>query len=168
MQPFLLLLAAFACVALQSSLANLWTWSGARVELMPALVAYAAVSTRWPLALWLAVAGGVFQDALSANRLGVSAVALSSVALAFYPPRRFVMREQLAVQFVVGGAASLLFSLLQWLLLTLGGLGWAFSWAGLARVAQVATLSLLVTPLLFRGLDRARAWVGELRTEEES
>ncbi len=110
MQTFLLLLAAFIAVVTQSTLANLWTWGDARIEFMPALVAYASLATRWPLALWIALVGGIFQDALSANHLGVSAVALGAVATGGFFVRGRVYREQWLAQFVVGGCASLLSS----------------------------------------------------------
>ena len=167
MQPFLLLVASLVAVVTQSALANLLTWGGVRVELMPGLVAYAAMSTRWPLALWLALVGGVFQDALSANRLGVSAMALAVVAVLFWPARRLVFRDQWLTQFIVGGVASLLFSLIVWSMLAASGLGWGVSWTGVARIFQVALLSLLVAPFFFRAMDRVRSWVGELRDDWE-
>ena len=165
MQPFLLLLTAFVAVVMQSTLANLWTWSGARIEFLPSLVAYAAFSTRWPLPLWLALAGGIFQDALSANRLGVSSLALGAVATAGFFARNKIYRNQWLVQFVVGGLASLLSSLLAWILLVLGGLGWTVSWVGILRVFQIALLSFLVTPFFFRALDHIRGWTGELQAD---
>ena len=165
MQPFLFLLASFVVVVAQCTLANLVTWGGARLELMPALVAYAAMSTRWPLALALALVGGVFLDALSANRLGISSVALVTVAFIGSRGQRLVLRDHWSAQMLVGGLASLLASLVLCSSLAVGGLGWMLSLGGVARVAQVALMSLIAAPLLFRALDIVRERLGEERMD---
>ncbi len=165
MQPFLFLLASFVVVVAQCTLANLVTWGGARLELMPALVAYAAMSTRWPLALWLALVGGVFLDALSANRLGISSVALVVIAFIGSRAQRLVLRNHVWAQMLVGLLSSLIASIVVWGSLTVGGFGWSLSVAGVTRVGQVALMSLVTAPLLFRLLDAMREKLGEERMD---
>ena len=103
---------------------------------------------------------------MSANRLGLSALALGVVAGAGFFARRLVFRDQWLAQLVIGGLASLLFSSVLWALLSVGGLGWALSAQGALRIFRVALMSMVIAPFCFRAFDYLRVRLGELSAEE--
>ncbi len=137
----LIFLAAMVAVYLESSFDGFRNWFGAQIDLLPALMVYAALTCSLAFVTVLAVAGGLWFDSLSANPLGISILPLLTVGLLIHGRRELILRDQLFAHYVLGLAASavvpvatvvllltlghkpLLFwgSLWQWLVMTLGG-----------------------------------------------
>ena len=71
-----ILFAAWLAVAFEISFNGFRNTLGAQVNLLPALMVYVALSSSLPSVALLAIAGGLAQDAFSANPLGVTTLAL--------------------------------------------------------------------------------------------
>ena len=70
LQSILILAAAFLAVFGEAAFPLLRHWLGAQVDLLPALMVYAALNADIVTVSLLAVLGGLWFDALSANPLG--------------------------------------------------------------------------------------------------
>ncbi len=101
----------------------------------------------------VAVFGGLWFDALSANPLGVSIIPLFLPGLLIYARRGLILREQTYAQFVLGLGASAVTPLLTLLLLLstrqTPALGWGSVWQWMVMSAGGGVL----TPALFRLFD---------------
>jgi hypothetical protein len=157
----LILLAAMVAVFLESSFDLFRNWFGAQIDLLPALIVYAALSCSLELLTVLAVAGGLWFDSLSANPLGVSILPLLVVGLLIHARRELILRDQMFAHYVLGLAASALVPLATvLLLLTLGHkplLGWGSLWQWIVMTLGGG----VATPLIFRlfdWLDRALSY----------
>jgi rod shape-determining protein MreD len=158
LNSILILFTTFLAVFWEASFNGLRHLLGAQIDLLPALVVYASLSTGLTTIMLVAVLGGCFFDALSANPLGVSVLPLFIAGFGIYSQRELILRDQLFAQCVLGLAASALVPALTVLLLLSKGqtplLGWGSLW-------QWIVLSLggaVATPILFQlfGLfDRA-------------
>ena len=139
--PILILLAAFVAVFFEASFNGFRHLLGAQIDLLPALMVYASLSSGMVTVSLLAVLGGLWFDSLSANPLGISVLPLFAVGLAIHSRRELILRDQPYAQLALGlgasAAAPLLTMLLmlstretpllgwgsvwQWLVMTLGG-----------------------------------------------
>jgi hypothetical protein len=135
MSPFntlTLLLAAFFAVWLETTFTLSRRLLGAQIDLLPALVVYAALFLDLPAVALLAVLGGAWFDAFSANPLGVSILPLFVIGFTLLLTRELVLRDLRHAQFMLGLAASALVPLLTLLLLLNLGhqpiLGWGLLW----------------------------------------
>jgi rod shape-determining protein MreD len=167
-RTLLLLLAAWLAVFWQAASPVPARWLQTRVDLLPALMVYAALKLGWPAMALLALVGGLGLDALSANPPGTSALPLLVVGAGIHARRELILRDQPFAQFVLGCVASALTPLLAVvLLLTLGRtplLGWAslWQWCVMTLAGGVAA------PVLFWLFDWCeRVFVGR-RTGETS
>ncbi|MCX8090625.1 MAG: hypothetical protein N3I86_06760 [Verrucomicrobiae bacterium] len=157
-RAILLLLAALLAVFWQA--ASPWParWLQARVDLLPALMVYAALATGWPTMALLALVGGLGFDALSANPPGVSTLALLVVGAGIHARRELILRDQPFAQFVLGCLAGALTPLLAVVLLLSMGraplLGWVSLWQWLV-LTLASGLSAPVTFLVFDWCERA-------------
>ena len=106
LQTILILAAAFLAVFGEAALSAPRHWLGAQVDLLPALMVYAALNTDIVTVSLLAVLGGLWFDSLSANPLGVSILPLFAVGFPIYLRRDLILRELPFAQFVLGAAAS--------------------------------------------------------------
>ena len=118
---------------------------GLRLEFLPALVAYGALTFRRGNALLLALVAGFTQDALSAAPFGITALAYGIVALILAGLRDVLDRDLPPLQFVAGalvaGAASMA----------------AFCVIGFSfKIIPVACLAGIVTPVFFFAADYTR------------
>jgi rod shape-determining protein MreD len=148
-QITIVLLAAFLAVFAEAALPGFRRVLGAQVDLLPALMVYAALNTSLHVVVLLAIAGGLMFDSLSANPLGVSILPYFTVGFLIVLRRDLILRDQLFAQFVLGFAASALAAGLSVLtLMTLGEtpmIGWGSLW-------QCAVMSLgggMATPVIF-------------------
>ncbi|NWG52455.1 MAG: hypothetical protein HXY28_01935, partial [Hydrogenophilaceae bacterium] len=69
-------------------------WLKAQIDLLPALMVYAGLSTGPYMITLLAVCGGLLFDSLSANPFGVSTFPLLAVGLAIHARRELILRDQ--------------------------------------------------------------------------
>jgi hypothetical protein len=152
---FTLLLAAFVAVYLEATFTLPRRLLGAQVDLLPALMVYAALYLELPAVTLLAVLGGVWFDAFSANPLGLSILPLFVVGLGLQQVRGLILREQRHTQLLLGLAASALVPALSLLLLLNGGhqplVGWGSLWHWLIMTLGGG----LATPLVIAGFQWA-------------
>jgi hypothetical protein len=149
LQTILILTAAFLAVFLEAAFQLPRHLFGAQVDLLPALMIYAALNADIVTVSLLGVLGGLWFDALSANPLGVSILPLFAVGFPVHLWRDLILRELPFAQMILGGAASAAAPALGVLLLLSGGLapllGWGSLWPWLVMTAGGA----LATPVLF-------------------
>lgn len=122
---------------------------GAQIDLLPALMIYAALNTNITVVSALAIFGGLCFDSLSANPLGLSIVPLLAVGFPVYLQRELILRELPFAQFILGGIASAIAPLIAVLLLLSAGkqplVGWGSLWQWIVMTAGGA----LATPIFF-------------------
>ena len=134
--------------ALQARLPMLW-W---RVELLPALVAYAALTMHRRRALALALIAGLTQDALSAAPFGISALAYGISAVVATSLRDALDRDLPWMQWSAGALTSIIASIIAFFAI-------GISFGNLFKMLMVASVAGMATVALFFVLDYARlAW----------
>jgi len=165
-KPALILSFAFLAVFGEATLSAPHSLLGAQVDLLPALMVYAALNADIVTLSLLAVLGGMWFDSLSANPLGVTILPLMVAGFPIYLRRDLILRDTPFAQFMLGAAASALVPALTVLLLLNGGkeplLGWGSLWQWLVMTAGGAA----ATPIIFSLAE----WFGhalgyKLRTE---
>ena len=166
LQPLLILAAAFLAVFGEAAFPLPHHWLGAQVDLLPVLMVYAALNTDIVTVSSLAVLGGLWFDALSANPLGLSIAPLFAIGFVIYLQRELILRELPFAQFVLGAVASAVAPALTVLLLLTGGqdplLGWGSLWQWLVMTAGGA----LATPVIFEFFNWCQRALGyQPRTE---
>jgi cell shape-determining protein MreD len=166
LNSILILAAAFLAVFGEAAFPGLRYWFGAQIDLLPALMIWAALNTGIVTVSLLAVLGGLWFDVLSANPLGVSILPLFAVGFVIHLQHDLILREVPFAQFVLGAAASAVVPVLTVLLLLSGGqqplLGWGSLWQWLVMTAGGA----VATPVLFAMLNWCNHALGyQPRTE---
>ncbi len=149
LQTILILTAAFLAVFGEATFPVLRYWLGAQVDLLPVLMVYAALNADLVTVSLLAVLGGLWFDALSANPLGVSVLPLYVMGFLIYLRRDLILREGSFAQLTLGTVACAVVPALSVLLmLTVGEqplLGWSSIWQWIVMTAGGAA----ATPLVF-------------------
>lgn len=163
----LFVLLAMLLVVIQSTVANVFTIQGVKVELLPALVVYCAMSTSLPTALLVAFCGGLLQDVLSAARLGTSVLPLCGIAIVLFQMRPVLVRNFYLSQALLGAMAALFTSL--WMALCQMVFVGRNLIAGftLLTIFWVVVSSGLLTPFVFQGLDRLLLFIGHRPGKED-
>jgi rod shape-determining protein MreD len=160
LNTILIFAAAFLAVFSEAVLPGLRHLLGAQVDLLPAIMVYAALNSNLTVVSLLAVFGGLWFDALSANPLGVTIVPLFVVGFTIFSQREFILRELSFAQIVLGTVASAVVPVLTVLLLLTGGkeplLGWGSIWQWLVMTAGGAA----ATPVIFALFDRCNRAFG--------
>jgi rod shape-determining protein MreD len=141
--------AAFLAVFSQASLPGLRQLLGAQVDLLPALMVYAALHASLLNLGLLAVFGGLFFDSLSANPLGITILPLFLTGFCMFLQRDLILRDLAFAQILLGAAASAVVPLMTVLLMLSAGkalfLGWGSLWQWLVMTVGGA----VATPVLF-------------------
>jgi hypothetical protein len=145
----LILAAAFLAVFGEAAFPVLRHWLGAQVDLLPALMVYAALKTDIVTVSLLAVSGGLWFDALSANPLGASIMPLFAVGFVIYLQRELILRELPFAQFVLGAIASAATPALSILLLLTGGQEPLFGWGSIWQWLVMTAGGAVATPIAF-------------------
>jgi hypothetical protein len=139
----LVLAGAFLLVFAETAISGPRTWLGTQIDLLPALMVFAALNTNVATVSLLAVAGGLWFDSLSANPLGVTILPLMALR------RDLILRGLPFAQLVLGATASALVPTLTLLLLLNSGrqplIGWGSLWQWLVMIAGGA----VATPFIF-------------------
>jgi hypothetical protein len=145
----LVLVAAFIAVFAEAVISGPRHLLGAQIDLLPALIIFAALNTNIVVVSLLAVFGGLWFDSLSANPLGLTILPLFVVGFPIFLQRDLILRELPFAQVVLGGIASAVVPLLAVLLLLTAGqkplLGWGSLWQWIIMTAGGA----VATPVLF-------------------
>jgi rod shape-determining protein MreD len=147
--PTLVLVAAFASVFCEVALPGFRRVLGAQIDLLPALMVYAALNTTLNVVVLLAVAGGLLFDSLSANPFGISILPLFAIGFVLSLRRDLILRDQLFVQCVLGFAASALSPLLSVLLLLTAGYSPMLGWNSLWHWTVMSLGGAMATPVWF-------------------
>jgi rod shape-determining protein MreD len=148
-QTILILAFAFLAVFAESVFSAPRHLLGAQIDLLPALMVFAALSTNLFTVSLLAIFGGLWFDSLSANPFGITILPLFAVGFLAGLRRDLILRDSPFAQFVLGAAASALVPALVLLLLLNGGkqppIGWGTFWQLIVMTAGGAA----VTPAIF-------------------
>lgn len=149
-----LLLVAYLAVFFESYYRGFRNLFGAQIDLLPALVAYAALTAGISAVALLATLGGLWFDSLSANPLGISVLPLFVAGFAIHYWRDLILREQRYAQFLLGLAASALVPVFT--LLSLFGAGGEplIDWWSLWRWLVMSVGGAVFTPVFFYLFDR--------------
>jgi len=145
----LVLAGAFLAVFAETAISAPRTWLGTQIDLLPALMVFAALNTNVATMSLLAVAGGLWFDSLSANPLGVTILPLMAVGFPISLRRDLILRGLPFAQLVLGATASALVPVLTLLLLLNSGhqplIGWGSLWQWIVMIAGGA----VATPVIF-------------------
>ncbi|MGO9244227.1 MAG: rod shape-determining protein MreD [Verrucomicrobiia bacterium] len=152
MNTLIAIAAILIAVALQAHMPTLWWLGGVHVELLPALVVYAALTMGRRRALVLALVAGLTQDALSAAPFGISALAYGISAIVMTSLREALDRDLPWMQWSAGALTSITASVIAFFAV-------GISIGNVLKMLMAATVAGMVTVVLFFVLDYARvAW----------
>jgi len=145
----LILVVAFLAVFAEAAFSLPHRLLGAQIDLLPALMIYAALNLDIVTVSLLAVLGGLWFDSFSANPFGISILPLFAVGFPICWKRDLLLRELPFAQVVLGAIASAIVPAITVLLLLSGSdeplLGWGSLWQWMVMTAGGA----LATPLIF-------------------
>jgi rod shape-determining protein MreD len=156
-QPILILTCAFLAVFAEATLSAPRHWLGAQIDVLPAVVVYAALNADIVTLSLLAVLGGLWFDSFSANPLGVSILPLFVAGFFIFVRRELILRDLSFAQLVLGTAASAAVPAMTLLLLLNAGKQPVIGWGSLWQWAVMTAGGALATPIVFRWFD----WCGE-------
>ncbi|HZF01991.1 MAG TPA: hypothetical protein VE344_08860 [Methylomirabilota bacterium] len=149
----LILAAAFLAVFAEAAFSFPHRLLGAQIDLLPALMIYAALNLDIFTVSLLAVLGGLWFDSLSANPFGISILPLYAIGFPIWWKRDLLLRELPFAQVILGATASAIVPALTVLLLLTGSheplLGWGSLWQWIVMTAGGA----LATPIIFGLFD---------------
>ena len=149
LNSILILLVAFLAVFCESAFNGVRYLLGAQIDLLPALVVYAALSAGLPTVTLVSVLGGLFFDSLSANPLGISVMPLFVTGFLISMQRELILRDQFFAQFVLGLSASAFVPAATLLLLLTGGHAPQLSWFSVWQWIVMSVGGAVATPALF-------------------
>jgi rod shape-determining protein MreD len=154
MSTFIAIAGILITAALQTRLPTLWWFGGVHVELLPALVTYAALTMQRGRAIAIAIVAGLMQDALSAAPFGLSALAFGISAILMTTLREVLDRDLPWMQMSAGMLTSTAVAVVAFF-------GVGISLVSIFKMILVASISGIVTVLLFFVLDYTRMIWGD-------
>lgn len=167
-QPILILSAAFLAVFGEATFGLPRHLLGAQIDLLPALMVYAALNASLPTIAALAIFGGLWFDTFSANSLGITILPLFAIGFPIYLRRDLILRDAPFAQFVIGATASAIVPALMLLMLLSGSreplLGWGTIWQWIVMTAGGG----LATPIIFSLMGRCDRALGYQPHKETS
>ena len=134
--------------ALQVRMPTFWVdFGGMRIEFLPALVAYAALTMHRGRAIAIAIVAGLMQDALSAGPFGLSALAYGISAILMTTLREVLDRDLPWMQMSAGALTSVAVAMVAFFAV-------GISFASIFKMVLIASISGVVTviPVLRAGL----------------
>lgn len=150
----LIFLAALIAVYLECAFDGVRHWLGAQIDLLPALILYAALRSNPVTMAILAVVGGLCFDSQSANPLGVTIMPLFIVGFVIYLRRGLILQDQFYAQFVIGVTASAVVPALTVVMLLSGRHDPILGWGSLWQWLVMSVGGGVMTPILFWVFDR--------------
>lgn len=148
-----ILLVAYLAVFVQATSNELRHLLGVQIDVIPSLVVYAAISGGVFTYTLVAVCGGLWVDALSANPVGLSLVPLSLTGLIVHEFRELILRQQPFAQFILGTCATAAVPVTSLMLLTTAETQPLLGWFSLWQWIAMSVLGGVVTPLWFALFD---------------
>jgi rod shape-determining protein MreD len=149
MDTLIAIVGILAVGALQSRLPAIQWLGDVRLEFLPAIVAYVALTVQQRSALALALVAGLMQDAFSAAPFGIAALAYGVCAILMTSLREALDRDLPWVQFSAGVLTSMAGAILAFFVVGIS-VGTVF------KMMMVASLSGALTIVTFFALDYAR------------
>jgi len=156
LSTFLILAAAFLAVFWEAAFQWVRHLLGVQIDLLPALMVYAALQGRLATVCLLACCGGLWFDCLSANPLGISILPLFAAGFAIHVWRDLILRDQAFAQMVLGLAAGVAVPVMELLLLLTSGKAPRFGLGTLWQLLVMSVGSGLATQIVFFVLDWAQ------------
>lgn len=150
----IVLVLAYLAIFLQAGFDAPRVWLSGQVNLIPPLMVYTALRLNLTCVTTLAIVAGLWLDSLSANPLGVSIAPLFLPGLVLLLQRELLLQELDYAQLVLGAAVSAAVPALTLILVLTKGLEPGIGWHSLWQLAVLAITGGVLTPLLFRVLDR--------------
>ena len=167
LQTFLLLFVAFLVVFLQSTVHGLRLVTGAQVDLLPSLMVYAGLNYGLGAITALALLGGLLQDSLSANALGVSILPLFAIGSFIHYNRGMILKDAPFARFILGLSASAAAPVATLLLLSNTENQPLVGWFSIWQLIVMSVAGGLMTPCWFGFFDWANGLLS-YRTEGTS
>ena len=168
LKPIIILLAAFVAIFLEAVFNGPRDFLGAQIDLLPAIVVYASLSSNIVTLSLVAVLGGLWFDALSQNPLGISILPLFIAGFLIYPRRGLIMRDQFYARFVLGLGASAMVPVLTLLLLLSARRSPPVGWGTIWQLLVMCLGGGLLTPVCFWLLDALTRALSYLPVAESS
>jgi cell shape-determining protein MreD len=169
-----ILLGALLAVFWEADFSGVRNLLGAQVDLLPALMVYASLSSGIGTVAALAVCGGLWLDSLSVNPLGISVLPLFIIGLLIYASRELILRDQVFAQLTLGWAASVAAPIGSLLLLMTTSNVPLIGWGTLWQLIVMGIGGAFATPVIFevfgwlhRTLGRAEAPQLSFRPDRE-
>ena len=156
LNPIIILLAAFLVVFLESAFSGYSTLLLTKVDLLPMLMVYTALTHGLFSVIALAFAGGLWFDSLSANPLGVSVLPLLLIGFIIHHNRGFLLRENTHAQFFFGLFASAAAPVMTLLLVLAMGESPLIGWGSLWQWVSMTLIGGILTPVCFQFFDRVQ------------
>ena len=141
---------------------------GAQVDLLPALIVYAALYGNIAIVGTIAVIGGLSFDSLSANPLGISVLPLFLCGWFINSIRDLVLRDQTFAQFVIGYCASSATPVITLVLLLTTGKQPLFGWGTAWQLLVMSIGGAIATPVIFEAFALMDRVFGYRRSTETS
>ena len=139
---------------------------GAQVDLLPAIMVYAALNADIATVALLAIFGGLWFDSLSANPLGITILPLFAVGFVIFLQRDLILRGLSFTQMVLGAVASAVVPALTVLLLLTAGKDPLLGWGSLLQWIVMTAGGAVATPIIFALFDWCNHALGyQPRTE---
>src|SRR5436190_12671632 len=141
---------------------------GAQVDLLPALIVYAALYGNVGIVATVAITGGLCFDSLSANPLGITVLPLFLCGWFIHSIRDLILRDQTFAQIVLGYCASLAAPLITILLLLTTGKQPLFGWGTIWQLFVMSVGGAIATPIIFEAFALMDRVFGYHRSTEPS
>ncbi|HVY69799.1 MAG TPA: rod shape-determining protein MreD [Verrucomicrobiae bacterium] len=148
-----ILLTAFFAVFAEAHFDASRRWLGAKVDLLPALVVYTALSSGVSTLALLAACGGLWFDSLSMNPLGVTVLPLFAAGILVQYCRDLILRDQAYAQFVVGFFACVGVPVMTLMILVATRQTPLFGWETAWQLLVMGAAGGALTPVCFRLFD---------------
>jgi hypothetical protein len=146
---FLILIATFLAVFWEAAFQIVRHLLGAQVDLLPALMVYAALGGSLSTVWLVAGFGGLLFDSLSANPLGISILPLFAAGFVIHLWRDLILREQVFAQAILGLAAGATVPVMQLLLLLTAGRAPQLGWGTLWQLIVMSLGAAVASPVFF-------------------
>jgi rod shape-determining protein MreD len=153
-KPWIVLLAAYLAVYVEAWFDLPRKVLGAQVDLLTPLMVYAALRNGPGTIALLALFGGWAFDSLSLNPAGASVAPLLAIGWLINRQKYLILADQWEAQFALGLAASAAMPALVLMVLATIGESPLLGWYSLWQWLVVSICGGVVTPVLFRLLDR--------------
>jgi rod shape-determining protein MreD len=156
LSPMLMLFAAFLAVFIEAAFAGYSNLLRVRIDLLPVLMVYTALTHGWFTVVTFAFLGGVLFDSLSVNPLGSSVLPLLVIGIVIFHNRGLLLRENKNAQFFFGLFASAAAPLMTLLVILALGESPIVRWGSLWQWLVMTLVGGLLTPVCFRFFDRVQ------------